>query len=146
MTLTENERQLVSDDSSAVFDFADSDECIIVDHRAEEETIFADVAARLPDGYFQYEYDGEQFFSVTCGERAEAFELECSPQDRYRALRFINAMILPGYEMKIMRCHFDDDTHSFLLRPNVWWSEFAKAYPDKMRELFVGIDEATDFH
>ncbi|HTV42778.1 MAG TPA: hypothetical protein VMF08_19595 [Candidatus Sulfotelmatobacter sp.] len=55
-------------------------------------------------------------------------------------------LIRPDYEMKIMRCRFDDDTHSFLLRPNSWWSEFAEAYPAKMGELFVDIDETTDFH
>ena len=146
MTLTENEQQLVSDDNDAIFDFADSEECIIVDHRAEEETIFAEVAARLPDEYFQYEYDGEQVFSATCGGETETLELEYSPNDRYRALRFINAMIRSDYEMKIMRCRFDDDTHSFLLRPNGWWSEFAETYPAKMQELFADIDETTDFH
>ena len=146
MTLTENEQQLVSDDSDAAFDFADSEECLIVDHRAEEETIFADVGARLPEGYFQYEYDGEQFFSATCREVTRKFELEYSQQDRYRALRFINTVIRPDYEMKIMRCRFDDDTHSFLLRPSAWWSEFAEAYPNKMQDLFVDIDETTDFH
>lgn len=146
MTLTENEQQLISDADNAVFDFAGSDECIIVDHRAEEESIFQDVAARLPDGVFQYEYDGEQFFSVTCGGVTETLELEFNPEDRYRALRFINAMMKPGYEMKIMRCTIGDDTHSFLLRPAAWWSEFAHAYPAKMQELFVDIDETMDFH
>lgn len=146
MTLTENEQHLVSDDGNAVFDFADSEECIIVDHRAEEETIFSEVAARLPEGYFQYEYDGERIFSVSCSGVTGNLELECSPRDRYRALRFINAMIRPDYEMKIMRCRFGDDTHSFLLRNNDWWSEFAEAYPDRMQELFVDIDETTDFH
>lgn len=146
MTLTENEQLLVSGDSDAVYEFADSYECILVDHRAEDETIFEDVAARLPEGYFQYEYDGEQVFSVTCNGVTETFELEYSPADRYRALRFINAQIRPDCAMKIMRCRFDDDTHSFLLRANNWWAEFAEAYPDKMPELFMDIDETTDFH
>jgi hypothetical protein len=146
MTLTELEQQLVSGDSDAVIDFADSDECIIIDHRAEDETIFEDVAARLPEGYFQYEYDGEQVFSATCRGVTTTFELEYSPGDRYRALRFINSVIRPDYEMKIMRCYFDADTHSFLLRPGIWWSQFAEAYPEKMQELFVDIDETTDFH
>lgn len=146
MTLTDPEQKLVSDDRMSVFSFADSDECIGVDHRSEEEPIFADVAARLPAGYFDYQFDGEKLFSVTCGGVTESFELEYSRKDRYRALRFINGMIHPDFEMKILRCRFGDDTHSFLLRPGAWWSEFAKAYPNKMEELFVDIDETTDFH
>jgi hypothetical protein len=130
----------------SVLDFADSEECIVVDHRAEEESIFADVAAKLPEDYFQYDFDGEQAFSVTCSGKSEQFVLEYSPKDRYRALRFINQMIRPDYEMKILRCRFADDTHSFLLRPGSWWAEFAGAYPGQMSGLFVDIDETTDFH
>lgn len=146
MNLTENEQLLLSASPDDVFAFADSDECIIVDHRDEEEPIFAAVAARLPEGYFQYEFDGEQIFTVTCNGVTNTFELAYSPADRYRALRFINTMLRPDCELKIMRCRFDDDTHSFLLRASVWWSEFAQTYPDQMPEIFIEIDETTDFH
>jgi len=146
MTLTEHEQKLVSGDRTAVFNFTDSEECIAVDHRAEEEPIFEDVQARLPAGHFQFEFDGERRFSVTCGGRTEQFELEYSPEDRYRALRFINGMIRPDYEMKILRCRYGDDTHSFLLRPSVWWSEFTKAYPAKVGELFIDLNEKSCFH
>lgn len=146
MTLTEHEQKLVSGDPTVVIAFADSDDCICVDHRAEEEPIFADVQSRLPAGYFQYQFDGEQVFFVTCDGAAEKFALEYSRKDRYRALRFINRVISPHFEMKILRCRFGDDTHSFLLRPTTWWSDFAKTYPGKLHELFVDIDETTDFH
>ena len=146
MKLTEHEQKLVSGDEAAVFDFADSEECILVDHRAEEESIFEAVQARLPEDLFQFEFDGEQSFSVTCGGRTEPFELEFSPEDRYRALRFINDMIRPDHELKILRCRYGDDTHSFLLRPSAWWTEFAQAYPGKLEELFVELDEKSDFH
>ncbi|MDB6035781.1 MAG: hypothetical protein JWM16_6119, partial [Verrucomicrobiales bacterium] len=33
-----------------------------------------------------------------------------------------------------------------LLRPGVWWAEFAKTYPDKVGELFVNLDEKSCFH
>ena len=132
MALTQNEEKLVSSDRDSVFDFADSEECIVVDHRSEEEPIFEDVAARLPAGYFQFEFLDEKIFRVACGGRTGQLELRYSPEDRYLALNFINSMIRPDYQMKILRCRYGDDTHSFLLRPNSWWAEFAKAYPDKI--------------
>jgi hypothetical protein len=146
MTLTKHEQKFISGDSLSVFDFADSEECIAIDHRAEEEQIFEEVKSRLPAGYFQFEFDGEQLFSVTCGGRTAQFELENSPEDRYRALRFINHMIRPDYEMKILSCRYDDDTHSFLLRPRSWWTALAKNFPEKISELFVDLDEKSCFH
>jgi hypothetical protein len=146
MKLSEHEQKLVCGDNMSIFDFADSAECIVVDHRAEEEQIFEDVRARLPAGYFQFEFDGEHLFSVTCGGRTAQLELEYSPEDRYRALRFINHMIRPAYEMKILSCRYDDDTHSLLLRPRAWWTELAKTCPEKISELFVNLDEKACFH
>jgi hypothetical protein len=146
MNLNEHEQKLISGDNLSIFDFADSEECIVVDHRAEEELIFESVQARLPAGYFQFEFDGENLFSVTCGGRTAQFELECGPEDRYRALRFINHMLRPAYEMKILSCRYGDDTHSFLLRPRAWWTELSKTCPEKMPELFVDLDEKACFH
>lgn len=146
MALTQNEQKLASGDRDSIFDFADSEECIVVDHRSEEEPIFEDVAARLPVGYFKFEFIDEKLFRVTCGGRTGQLELKYNPEDRYLALNFINGMILPDYEMKILRCRYGDDTHSFLLRPSSWWAEFAKAYHDKMGELFVDLDEKSCFH
>src|ERR1700733_4973092 len=124
MTLTQNEQKLVSGDEDEVLDFADSDECIGVDHRSEEEPIFEDVAARLPAGHFQFKFDGERLFTVTCGGKTGQLELKDNPKNRYVALNFINGMIRPDHEMKILRCRYGDDTHSFLLRPAAWWAEF----------------------
>jgi hypothetical protein len=146
MKLSEHEQKLVSGDNMSIFNFADSDECIVIDHRAEEELIFESVQARLPAGYFQFEFDGEHLFSVTCSGRTAQFELECSPEDRYRALRFINHMLRPAYEMKILSCRYGDDTHSFLLRPRAWWTELSKTCPEKISELFVDLDEKACFH
>ena len=146
MALTPNEQKLVSGDRDSVIDFADSEECIVVDHRSEEEPIFEDVAARLPDGYFQFEFIDEKIFRVTCGGRTGQLELIYNPKDRYLALNFINGMVRPDYEMKILRCRYGDDTNSFLLRPSSWWAEFAKVYPDKLGELFVNLDEKSCFH
>jgi hypothetical protein len=85
MALTQNEQKLVSGDRDSVFDFADSEECVVVDHRSEEEPIFEDVAARLPAGYFQFEFIDEKIFRVTCGGRTGQLELKYNPEDRYLA-------------------------------------------------------------
>ena len=146
MALTQNEQKLVFGDRDSLLDFADSEECIVVDHRSEEEPIFEDVAARLPSGYFQFEFIDEKWFRVTCGGRTGQLELKYNPEDRYLALCFINGMIRPDYEMKILRCRYDDDTHSFLLRPSTWWAEFSKAYPVEMQALFFDLDEKSCFH
>ena len=146
MALTQNEQKLVSGDKTTIFNFADSEECVSVDHRAEEEPILKDVQTRLPAGYFQFEFIDEKLFRVRCGGRTGQLELKLNPEDRYLALNFINGMIHPDYEMKILRCRYGDDTHSFLLRPRSWWAEFAKAYPDKVGELFVDLDEKSCFH
>jgi hypothetical protein len=55
-------------------------------------------------------------------------------------------MIRPDYEMKILSCRYDDDTHSFLLRPRSWWTALAKNFPEKISELFVDLDEKSCFH
>lgn len=125
----------------------DTKRCVVVDWRADEESIVSDVASKLPAGELEWEWIDAAELSLVLRfrERRMQCTLALSPRDRYLVLRSLNRVLAGDYELRPFTCTFETDTHSFLLRQADWWAEWERRFPDRFDELFSRITDETDF-
>jgi hypothetical protein len=122
----------------------DADKCIVVDWKGEDDLIVEDIAGKLEgedlsavwtDGGIQVNYDGNEY------EIKLAFSLD----DRYTVIRRMNEILASKYELRVFRVSLGSDTHCLYLKPNEWWREMERRFPDRIQSVFRKIDEGVDF-
>src|SRR4051794_4057776 len=113
---------LLSEDENAIHELAcDTDRCVIVDWREEEEALIGYVADVIPEAGLSVAWNESGVDLVlSYKDRTLAVGLTMSPRDRYIAIRAVNRILEGDYEMRLFRVTYESDTHSFYVKPASW--------------------------
>lgn len=139
---------LMSGDDEALMEYAyDTDKCVVVDWREDDEEIVTSVAEFVRKGELSAEMTDDEPPSLIVTYKGEetVIELTESPADRYVVLRGLNAVLEGDYELRVFNVTLDTDTHAFLVKPVAWWQAMDDRYPDRMEEVFSHLTESIDF-
>jgi hypothetical protein len=138
---------LLSDDDTAIHELAsDTERCVIVDWREEEESLIGYVAAVIPQAGLScaWSESGDDLVLSYKG-RTQSVGLTMSPRDRYIAIRAVNRILAGDYELRLFRVTYESDTHSFYVKPASWWREADAAHAAAVARVFRVVDEGLDF-
>ena len=138
---------LLSNADDAIHEFAsDTERCVVVDWREEEESLVGYVTDVIPEAGLSVAWDesGDDLVLSYMGKSAPV-GLTMSPRDRYITIRAINRLLAGDYEMRLFNVSYMSDTHSFYVKPAAWWREAEQAHPAEMARVFRVVDEGLDF-
>jgi hypothetical protein len=139
MKLEEFERVLIDGGENELIEFGRCKYCVVVDWRDDAEQILDTVKKQLPEGYLQFRQIDKETFEIESHGITHRLK---APEnaDVEGILQEVNRALLPNHEMRIFQPTIGDG-YSLLLRPAIWWSDFAATHPARLRKLFVTIDE-----
>ena len=133
-------------DHQLVQSAAGLEQAFLVDWRDQEDWILDEIIARMPDGLLSYRWtDDQQDLMATYKGFETPLGLTSTPADRYVALRALNKILMPDYEIRVFSISFGSDTHTFYLQPSSWWSEMDAHFAARMSSVFTKISDQTDF-
>ena len=139
MRLQEFERVLINGRGDALRKFGRNEYCVVVDWSDDAENILRAVQQKLPDGYWRYQPTNGENYAIERGGRV--YHLDISEEtDPEVIVQSINRVLSPEFEMRVFLPTVSD-TISLLLRSADWWSRFEAAYPKRLKQLFVTINE-----
>jgi len=145
---TTEEEPLISGSSDDLEEFVDCDRCLIVDWRGSEEEVLDDARAFLPTDsltYEQIETDSDTInYLIRFMGREDSISLPAQPQNNFRILQRLSALLQPDYEMRTFRCTEDSDTQGFLIRPKAWWDAYRSTHPKQYAEIFSDVSSLTN--
>lgn len=151
MPKREIEEILINGDEDQIWELAgDTDCCVLVDWREDEQDMLGYFARFLPAQSLSFDFadgDDDQHYRVNVvyqGVRHEA-HLTFSPKNRYLVMRLLAKAIASEHEFRVFRRSLETDTHSFLVRPVEWWEEMDANFPARMNEVFARLSEGIDF-
>ena len=141
---TQEEQPLLTGDSESVEEFVECGRCLIVDWRGTEEEVIADASQFLPEGSLSYEVtesdSGSTDLRIRFQDREDEVSLPAMPQNNFRVLLRLAALLKPDYDIRLFRCTADSDTNGFLIRPTSWWSAYRANHPKQYADLFQEIE------
>jgi hypothetical protein len=144
---TQEEQPLLTGDPDSVDEFVDCDRCLIVDWRGTEQEVIEDASQFLPDGTLSYDVINSGSDStdllIRFQGREDEISLPAQPQNNFRVLLRLAALLKPDYEIRLFRCTADSDTNGFLIRPTSWWSEYRTAQSKQYADLFQDVGELS---
>lgn len=144
---TTEEQPLISGSREDVEEFVDCERCLVVDWRGTEEEVLVDAREFLPADsltYEQIEADSDSVgLLIQFMGREDAISLPAQPQNNFRVLLRLSALIQPDFDMKLFRCTDDSDTQGFLIRPKAWWDTYRSSYPKQYAEIFTDVSALT---
>jgi len=144
---TTEEEPLISGSREDIEEFVDCDRCLVVDWRGSEEEVLDDARAFLPVDSLTYEHiqtDSDTVdLLVRFMGREDAISLPAQPQNNFRVLQRLSALLQPDYDMKLFRCTDDSDTQGFLIRPKAWWDAYRSSHPKQYAETFTDVSALT---
>lgn len=118
-----------------------------VDWRGTEEEVIDDANQFLPDGSLSCDVSDSNSDSTDRRIRFQGSEGEISlsaqPQNNFRVLLQLAALLQTAYEIRLFRCTADSDTNGFLIRPASWWSEYRASHTKQYADLFQDIGELS---
>ena len=77
--------------------------------------------------------------------RSKELTLQEIGKNRYNAIRGLNAVLAPDYEVRAVKNSTDGDTHCFSLAPSWLWNNLESESPGKSDKKFKRIDADDDF-
>ena len=144
---TQEEQPLLIGDPDSVEEFIDCDRCLIVDWRGTEEEVIDDASQFLPDGTLSYDvidFDSDPTdLRIQFQGREDEISLPAQPQNNFRVLLRLAALLKPDYDIRLFQYTANSDTNGFLIRPTSWWSEYQAAHPKQYADLFQDIGELS---
>lgn len=138
---------LIAGDDEALMEYAyDTDKCVVVDWREDDEDI-VEYVADFVKGELSAEMteDEPPKMVVTYKGEESVIELTESAADRYVVLRGLNAVLEGEYELRVFKVTLESDTHAFLVKPVVWWQAMEERFGDRIEEVFSPLTELIDF-
>ena len=140
---TTEEQLLISGSHEEIEEFVDCDRCLIVDWRGTEEEVLEDARAFLPVDSLDYkliEADSDSVgLLVQFMGRQDTMLLPAQPQNNFRVLLRLSALLQPDFDVKLFRCTDDSDTQGFLIRAKAWWDSYRSSYPKQYAEIFRDV-------
>ena len=144
---TQEEQPLLTSEPDSIDEFVDCDRCLIVDWRGTEEEVIDDASQFLPDGSLTYDVIASDSDSkglrIRFQDREDEISLPAQPQNNFRVLLRLAALLQPDYEIRLFRCTADSDTNGFLIRPASWWSEYRAAHSKQYADLFQDVGDLS---
>ena len=136
---TTEEQPLISGSHEEVEEFVDCGRCLVVDWRGTEEEVLEDARAFLPVDSLAYELieaDSDSVgLLVQFMGRQDTMLLPAQPQNNFRVLLRLSALLQPDFDMKLFRCTDVSDTQGSLIRPKAWWDSYRSSYPKQYAEI-----------
>ena len=139
MKLEQFEQALLTGGQKALRELGDCRICVVVDWRENAEEIANAVKAKLPDGYLHVHRIDPETVELQCVARTLRLRIG-ETRDTEPVLDSINHLLMPDYEMRILKAAIGDG-YSLLLRPSRWWKDFEIAYPGRIRKHFITTSE-----
>jgi hypothetical protein len=139
---------LVSGSEKELGDYMyDSGKNIVVDWRGDDDEIVKEIAAQTNEQSLSAEYtDDELKIYFNDSEYDLPYELfELSEKARYVTIRKVQELLNDKYEIRTWRESMLSDTHSLYVKSKDWWKFMDEKFPARMDQLFVKIDENTQF-
>ena len=137
---------LINGDEEVLWRYsANTDHCIVVDWREEDDAIVKYVADKLGGDELSAHFTDEGLEVIYRGI-AHKLPLTFSLKDRYITLRGLNEILKDKYEIRVFNNSFGSDTHSFYVKPKVWWEYMENHFPERMQDVFSAIGPDMDFH
>ncbi len=125
----------------------DYDKNIVVDWRGEDDEIVRGVAEKINDPSLFAEYtDDELKIYFRDNEYILPYSLfSDSGKARYVTINKVRELIKDNYEIRVWKESTLYDTHSFYVQKNDWWKFMDEKFSDRINQLFIKIDENTEF-
>jgi hypothetical protein len=83
--------------------------------------------------------------TISCNERRIEISDNDIGKDRYNALRALNTVLAPEYEVRLLKGSNDGDTHGFSLAPIWLWKSLENENADKLQKKFKRIAASDSF-
>jgi hypothetical protein len=111
---TKEEEPLIRGSREDIDEFVDCDRCLVVDWRGSEEEVLDDAQAFLPMDSLTYEQietdSGSVDLLIRFMGRDDALSLPAQPQNNFRVLQRLSALLQPDFDMKLFRITENSDT------------------------------------
>jgi hypothetical protein len=144
---TKEEEPLIRGSREEIDEFVDCDRCLVVDWRGSEEEVLDDAQAFLPMDSLTYEQietdPGSVDLLIRFMGREDALSLRAQPQNNFRVLQRLSALVQPDFDMKLFRITENSDTQGFLIRPKEWWDAYRSSHPKQYAEVFTDMNALT---
>jgi len=124
----------------------DSDACVVVDWREEDDVIIEMVSEKIPEAGLGFEFN-EDFSDLVISYKGHETNvgLTLSMKDRYITIRGLCRALVRDYEIRVFKRTLESDTHSLYVKPCAWWAEMDARFPNRMKRLFAKITDDIDF-
>ena len=131
-------KRVLAGDSDAIESFGDGEICAIIDWRAGLPEMADEIAAKLPDGYFNILSSTTDGLVVQLGSRAQETISAPAGAKQEELLLRLNALLHPDHEMRQYR-PVDGDGYSLYIADSHTWSSLERAHPEALEQYFLPI-------
>lgn len=131
-------KRVLSGDSDAIAEFGDGDNCAIIDWRAGLPEIAEEIAAKLPDGYFNVVSATPETLVVDVGSRKQQIVSASRETKQEELLVRFDELLRPDYEMRQFR-PFDGDSYSIYIAECAVWARFEQSDAKALESCFLSM-------
>ena len=138
----EYDEVLVSGDDDELWEYAyDTDKCLVVDWREEDDAVVEEAAGLIPEAGLSAEWtDGDPAdLVVRYKGRRVPLGLTGTPDDRSIVLRGLAGVLAGDYELRAFARSLETDTLAVLVKPAAWWRAMDERFPARMAQVFRPI-------
>ncbi len=139
---------LISGNEDELADYMwDYDKNVIVDWRGEDDEIVKEIAQKINEQKLSAEYTNDGLKIVSGNDEYDLpYSLfSDSGKARYVTINKVRDLIKDNYEIRVWKESTLSDTHSLYVKENDWWKFMDENFSDQINQLFMKIDENTEF-
>jgi hypothetical protein len=117
-------------------------ESLVVDHRDEEQEVLGEIVRLLPGFSFAHHFDSEGTCHVQATFHDRTFNRQYinTPNNCFRIIRDVEALIQPDASIRAYAPTAGDDTHILVLRDRSFWERFTREASQPRKEMFINVE------
>jgi len=136
-------QRVLEGDQSAIEQFAESDNCAVIDWRDGLPDLVAAVEPFLPEGYLRLEPKGGEFLLHAGGRDPQAVEVRAQRRQE-DLIASLNRALLPDFELRQFT-PIGGDGYSLFVAPATVWQDIERSHAIAVQRCFLSAERLAAY-